>query len=138
MYYSADLALKNYVPGFIMNILTNSALKTAVSWVKKYSEAEWVEEEKRGAAGSGKFRGFGQGSSDGAGIFKMGGLKSLNPFSPPPPPPPPPPAPVRTRRPIHKRPVLLAAAGVAGATAAASVICGVLATESEASSGAGS
>lgn len=129
VYYSADLALKNYVPGFIMNILTTSALKTAVSWVKKFSEAEWVEEEKCSVTGAGKFPRFGRGVRDETRMFKIGGLKALHPFSIAPSPPPPPPVPVRPRRPIHKRPALLAAAGVAGATAAVSVICGVVAAE---------
>ena len=126
VYYSADLALKNYVPGFIMNILTTSALKTAVSWVKKFSEAEWVEEEKCSVIGAGRFPRFGRGVRDETRMFKIGGLKALHPFSIAPSPPPPPPVPVRPRRPIHKRPALLAAAGVAGATAAVSVICGVV------------
>ena len=88
VYYSADLALKNYVPGFIMNILTTSALKTAVSWVKKFSEAEWVEEEKCSVTGAGKFPRFGRGVRDETRMFKIGGLKALHPFSIAPSPPP--------------------------------------------------
>lgn len=42
--YSADLAMKGYVPGFITSILEKTALKSAVSWVKKHGEAQWREE----------------------------------------------------------------------------------------------
>jgi hypothetical protein len=39
--YSADLVLKGYVPAFITSILQKTALKSAVSWVKKFSESQW-------------------------------------------------------------------------------------------------
>lgn len=126
VYYSADLALKNFVPGFIMNILTTSALRSAVSWVKKYSEAEWAEEEEKGPAHrGGRFPSFGRGLTSGSNKFM-----SLNPFTPPPAPTPPP-IPKHVRRPLYKRPSVIAAATVAGATAAASVICGIIASERE-------
>lgn len=40
--YSADLVMKGYVPGFVTTMLQKTALKSAVSWVKKHSEAQWT------------------------------------------------------------------------------------------------
>lgn len=56
VYYSADLKLKQWVPKFILNILTTSALKTAVTWVKRESEADW---ERTGSTAAAKFPKFG-------------------------------------------------------------------------------
>ncbi len=128
VYYSADLAMKGYVPGFIMSILTGTALKSAVTWVKRESEAEWAAEEKahaaKAAAGPrlpfGGPGGFGAGARGAPGRFKLPSFGAAPPL-PPPPPPPPPPMPV----PLFKRPkVLLVAgitAGIAGAAAATSM-----------------
>ena len=106
LYYSADLALKGYVPGFVMNILTSTALKSAVGWVKKYSEADFAANgNKASGAFAGKF---------GGGAFKGMIGKSKAELLPPPPPPP--------RLPFYRRPRVLVAASMAGATAAASVV----------------
>jgi hypothetical protein len=36
--YSVDLKIRGWVPGFIRTMLVDNGLKTATSWVKKYSE----------------------------------------------------------------------------------------------------
>ena len=105
VYYSADLCMKGYVPGFIMGILTNSALKSAVSWVKKHSELAWAAEETKVSS---KLRLPFSGSN----------LKGLFGAPPPPPPPPPPPA----KKHVSKRVVIVAGtASVIGITTAVSV-----------------
>ena len=114
VYYSADIALKGYVPGFVMNVLTGSALKSAVGWVKKHSEADWAAQKARlGGGGC-------SGSRAGKKLLRSwSGLAGLLGHSPVAAPLPPPLAPVL---PFYRRPRLLAAAGMSGAVAAASVI----------------
>lgn len=103
VYYSADLSLKGYVPGFIMGILTSSALKSAVTWVKKYSELDWAAQEERTKQ-----------SPFGAGFKGFQGLTSRAE------PPPLPPAPVVVApKPFFSRHRRAIAAGAVGAAVAA-------------------
>ena len=99
MYYSADLALKQYVPGFVMNILTGQALKSAVCWVKKYSEEDFARHGQAAGAGGRGVLGVLGGAGGGGGSRLMGLLGR----PPPPPPALPPPRPV----PFYRRPVPL-------------------------------
>ena len=110
VFYSADLALKTYVPGFIMNILQGTALKSAVSWLKKYSEADWAangqaEQQGRKLALP-SFKGASAKLAGGSG----GWFSFFAPPAPPPLPPPPPPPPV----PFYTQPRVLVPAGVVG------------------------
>lgn len=59
VFYSADLKMRMRVPKLILNILTTTALKSAVSWVKRESEADWASQSSAGLPKF-SFGGFGK------------------------------------------------------------------------------
>lgn len=113
VYYSADLKLKGWVPKFILNILTTTAIKSAVTWVKRESEEDW---KKNGAAAAG----------GGGGFPKM---PSFGPFAKAPPPPVAAPVALPPKKMSVKK--LAGMAGSVGLSAAAAVVAAVKISEIE-------
>jgi hypothetical protein len=44
--YSVDIAIKGWVPGFVRSLLVDNGLKTATTWVKKWSEKRYEKQQK--------------------------------------------------------------------------------------------
>jgi len=107
VYYSADLKLKQWVPKFILNILTTTAIKSAVTWVKRESEEDWKRNPSTG---------------EGVGGLSFPKVPSFAGFGKPPPPPAVAVPPPKSKLPAKK---VAAIAGSAGAFTAAAVAVGI-------------
>ena len=50
LYYSVQVAMFDWVPKFIVDMMSAKALTDATAWVKKYSELEWAKAKEEGRA----------------------------------------------------------------------------------------